>query len=72
MEQITQSQWDSMPDCNKGVWSTERTDWDDWEAVRDRYMGKRTFMRGYGLEVEGLSFEIVPDALVQNPIQELS
>lgn len=59
MEQINQAEWDAIPACNKDVWTTERTDWPDWEQVRSQYLGKRTLLRGYRLLVEGQSFEIV-------------
>lgn len=61
MEQMTQAQWDAIPACNKDVWTTERTDWKNWDEVRDQYMGKRTLMRGGCLEVEGISFSILPE-----------
>ena len=60
MKQITQAEWDAIPDCNKDVWTTERTDLPNWEKVREKYLGKRTLLEGYCLLVEGLSFEIVP------------
>jgi len=27
-----------------GSWTTERTDWPDWEQVKGQYLGKRTLM----------------------------
>lgn len=58
--QISELKWASIPPDYKDVWSTERTDWADWEKVRDQYMGKRTLAREGALWVEGISFEIVP------------
>lgn len=57
---ITEAEFESHHACNRDTWTTERTDWPDWEQVRHRYMGMRTLMRGYGLHVEGISMVIVP------------
>ena len=59
MEKISKAEWDKIPVDYKGVWTTERTDWRDWDQVRSQYMGKRTVMRDGALLVEGLSFEVV-------------
>ena len=59
MEKISKAEWDKIPAGYKGVWTTERTDWRDWDQVRSQYMGKRTVMRDGALLVEGLSFEVV-------------
>lgn len=63
MKTITQEQWNKTPSDYKGVWTTERTDWPDWEKVRHQYLGKRTLMShsegASVLLIEGLSFEIV-------------
>ena len=61
MEKISKAEWDKIPADYKGVWTTERTDWRDWDQVRSQYMGKRTVMRDGALLVEGLSFEVVDE-----------
>jgi|GEM_PF-2216175 len=57
---MTEAEYLAVPDDCRGIWSSERTDWLNWDQVRDQYMGKRTLMRNGGLEVEGFSFRIVP------------
>lgn len=64
---IAQSVYDNTHKDFKGVWDAERYDWDNWEQVRDKYMGKRTWMPPYSLFngtcllVEGMGLEIIPD-----------
>ena len=64
---IAQSVYDNTHRDFKGVWDCERTDWEDWEQVKDKYMGKRTWMPPFGLYnttcllVEGMGLEILPD-----------
>ena len=63
---MTEAEYQAQPACHRGTWTTERTDWPNWEEVRDRYMGKRTLMvndKGAAcLVVEGMGLEIVPNA----------
>lgn len=61
LRQIPHSEYYAKHTDFRGVWTTERTDWPDWPQVRERYMGKRTLFDGRSLQVEGISFEIVPD-----------
>lgn len=58
MIELTLKEYSAIHTDYRGVWSTERTDWPDWEKVRDQYMGKRTLMRAGGLLIEGLHFTI--------------
>lgn len=63
MKTYTQEQWESIPSSYRNVWTTERTDWDNWEQVRHLYMGKRTALAACDngatcLEIEGIHFEI--------------
>lgn len=62
---MTESEYLARPADYRGVWTTERTDWPDWEQVKDQYMGKRTLMicekGGVALVMEGAGLEIVPD-----------
>ena len=64
---IPQSLYDSTHSDFKGVWTSERYDWPDWETIRDRYVGKRTWMPPcwlFGstcLLIEGQNFTILPD-----------
>lgn len=64
---IAQSVYDNTHKDYKGVWTTERYDWDDWEEVREQYIGKRTWMPPFYvfnctcLCIEGQNFEIIPD-----------
>ena len=63
MKLITQENWDKTPSDYKGVWTTERTDWPEWERVKDSFMGKKTLLtaspKGTALMVEGIHFQIV-------------
>ena len=59
------SEYLTVPENYRGVWTTERWDIPDWENLRKNHMGKRTLMvydKGTCLLVEGLSLEIVDDS----------
>lgn len=62
---LTESEYRKIPADYRSVWTTERTDWDGWDIIRDRYMGKRTLMTndkgGTCLLVEGSGLNIVAD-----------
>lgn len=64
---IAESVYNKTPNDYKGLWTTERWDREDWEQVRSKYIGKRTWMPpcdlfgGTCLLVEGLALEIIPD-----------
>lgn len=64
---ISQSTYDATHKDFKGVWNVERWDWDNWEQVKDQYMGKRIWMPPFALFghtcllLEGQSFRILPD-----------
>ncbi len=58
MIELTLKEYNAIHTDYRGVWSTERTDWPDWDKVRNQYMGKRTLMRAGGLLIEGLHFTI--------------
>lgn len=45
----------------RGIWTTEREDLPSWPEVRDQYLGKRTYMQGHRLLIEGCGLEIVPN-----------
>ncbi|MFP8559502.1 hypothetical protein ACLH2J_24810 [Klebsiella michiganensis] len=59
MFKLTLKEYNDIHKDYRGVWEAERTDWPDWEEVRDQYMGKRTLMRAGGLLIEDLHFRIV-------------
>lgn len=61
MKTMTEAEWDAMHDDFKKLWTAERTDWPDWERVRNRYMGKRTVMSDGVLLVEGMGLVITPN-----------
>ncbi|SAU51644.1 Uncharacterised protein [Klebsiella pneumoniae] len=58
MIELTLKEYNAIHTDYRDVWSTERTDWPDWESVREQYMGKRTLMRAGVLLIEGLHFTI--------------
>lgn len=58
MIELTLKEYNAIHTDYRGVWSTERTDWPDWESVRELYMGKRTLMKHGCLLIEGLHFQI--------------
>lgn len=64
MIRLTESEYLTRPADCRGVWTTERTDWPDWEQVKGQYLGKRTLMvceNGAAcLVVEGMGLEITP------------
>ena len=59
MIELTLKEYNAIHTDYRGVWSTERTDWPDWDKVRNQYVGKRTLMRAGGLLIEDLPFRIV-------------
>ncbi|UUZ66340.1 hypothetical protein LP417_35610 (plasmid) [Polaromonas sp. P1-6] len=61
MLKLTQEQYDKSHADFKGLWSIERTDWPDWDAIKERYMGKRTITHHGALLVEGVGLEITPN-----------
>ena len=82
MKKITLSEYNSISEAYRGVWTTERWDIPDWAEMRKKHIGKRTMMvydNGTCLLVEGLGFEIVDDrmrserkseAIILNSIQK--
>ena len=65
MKKITLSEYNSISEAYRGVWTTERWDIPDWAEMRKKHIGKRTMMvydNGTCLLVEGLGFEIVDDS----------
>ena len=58
MIELTLKEYNAIHTDYRDVWSTERTDWPDWESEREQYMGKRTLMRAGGLLIEDLHFTI--------------
>ena len=42
MRKITLSEYNSIPEAWRGIWTTERWDLPDWAGMRERHMGKRT------------------------------
>ncbi|HBX2589299.1 hypothetical protein [Klebsiella quasipneumoniae] len=58
MIELTLKEYNAIHTDYRDVWSTERTDWPDWESVRELYMGKRTIMKHGSLLIEGLHFQI--------------
>lgn len=66
MKKITLSEYNSISEAYRGVWTTERWDIPDWAEMRKKHIGKRTMMvydNGTCLLVEGLGFEIVDDKI---------
>lgn len=57
---LTESEYLKYPSSSRDVWTTERTDWPQWEQMRHRFMGQRTLMREGGLHVEGVTMVILP------------
>lgn len=58
MKIMSEAEWNATHDDFKGLWTIERTDWPNWEKVRDSYMGKRTVMSEGSLLVEGMGLLI--------------
>jgi len=70
MRKVTLSEYNSIPDDYRGIWTVERWDLPNWAEIREQYMGKRTMMvydKGTCLLVEGLGFEIVDDSTWKKP-----
>lgn len=70
MRKITLSEYNSIPEDYRGIWTVERWDLPNWAEIRERHMGKRTMMvydKGTCLLVEGLGFEIVDDSAWKKP-----
>ena len=70
MRKVTLSEYNSIPDDYRGIWTVERWDLPNWAEIREQYMGKRTMMvydKGTCLLVEGLGFEIVDDSAWKKP-----
>ena len=70
MRKITLSEYNSIPETWRGIWTTERWDLPDWAGMRERHMGKRTLMvndNGTCLLVEGSGFEILDDSSWKKP-----
>jgi len=63
MQKITKAEWGKIHSDFKGIWTTERWDWKNWEKLRQFYVGKRTLLSnengGSVLLLEGVDFEIV-------------
>lgn len=70
MRKITLSEYNSIPEDYRGIWTVERWDLPNWAEIRERHMGKRTMMvydKGTCLLVEGIGFEIVDDSSWKKP-----
>ena len=60
MRKITLSEYNSIPEDYRGIWTVERWDLPDWAELRKKHIGKRTMMvydKGTCLLVEGTGFE---------------
>ena len=55
---MSMAEYEANPECYRGVWDTERTDWPHWNRDRHLYMGKRSLLRNNALWIEGISFVI--------------
>lgn len=69
MRRITLQEYNAIHPDFRGVWTTERTDWPDWEDQRESLMGKRTLMSDDGkcsLLIEGVGFVILEWSAVLN------
>ena len=70
MRKITLSEYNTIPEDSREIWTAERRDLPDWTKSREKIMGKRT-MAGYDndtcLSVEGTGFEIVDDSSSKKP-----
>ena len=70
MKEITLSEYNSIPEDYRGIWTVERRDLPDWAEMREKHMGKRTLVvydNGTKLLVEGLGLEIVDDSSWKKP-----
>lgn len=61
MKTMTEAQWSATHSDFAQIWTTERTDWADWDQLRDKYIGKRTIMHDGSLLVEGMGLTITPN-----------
>lgn len=59
---LTEGNYNAIHSDYRSVWSTERTDYPDWDSIREQYMGRRTLMRNFALHIEGMTLVIIPDA----------
>lgn len=65
MGKITLSEYNTLPENCREIWTVERRDLPDWAKSREKFMGKRTmtvYDNGTCLPVEGTGFEIVDDS----------
>ena len=66
MKQITQSEWNSIPECYKGMWTQELYEFRKGDFPSE-WIGRKTMLdydpKGGGtvLLAEGVSFVIIPD-----------
>ena len=66
MKQITQSEWNSIPECYKGMWTQELYELRKGDFPSE-WIGRKTMLDydpkggGTGLLTEGVSFVIIPD-----------
>jgi len=70
MRKVTLSEYNSITDDYRDIWTVEHWDLPNWAEIREKYMGKRTMMvydKGTCMLVEGLGFEIVDDSTWKKP-----
>lgn len=70
MRKITLSEYNTIPEDYRGIWTVERWDLPDWAEIREKHIGKRTMMvydNGTCLLVEGMGVEIVDDSTWKKP-----
>lgn len=66
MKQITQSEWNSIPECYKGMWTQELYEFRKGDFPSE-WIGRKTMLDYYPegggtiLLTEGVGFVIVPD-----------
>ena len=66
LKQITQSEWNSIPECYKGMWTQELYEFRKGDFPSE-WIGRKTMLdydpKGGGtvLLTEGVSFVIIPD-----------
>lgn len=66
MKQITQSEWNSIPECYKGMWTQELYEFRKGDFPSE-WIGRKTMLdydsKGGGtvLLTEGVGFVIIPD-----------
>ncbi len=61
MLKLSKSKYEAIHPDFRGVWTTERTDIPNWDKLRHQFIGKRTLVHDNALQIEGLSFEILPE-----------